>query len=171
MEREYSCCFTGYRPQKFSFALGENNAQNAEFERQLYTAVSELAESGVTVFYCGMAIGFDIIAAEAVLDIMALRPELCLRLVACVPFIEQSKTFSPSWKKRYDAVLQKADKTVLISDKYFKGCYQRRNEYMVKSCDVVLTCFDGKSGGTKNTIDYARKLGRKVININESTDC
>ena len=41
-----------------------------------------------------------------------------------------------------------------------------RNKYMVDNCDFVLTWFDGKTGGTKNTIDYAIKKGRKVININ-----
>jgi len=28
---------------------------------------------------------------------------------------------------------------------------------MVDNADVVLACFDGKAGGTKVTVDYAKK--------------
>lgn len=165
MDREYSCCFTGYRPDKFSFKLGGNNLRNAEFENRLFSAISDLIDTGVTVFYTGMAMGFDIIAAETILDIAKLRDDSSIRLVPCVPFIEQSKNFSSNWKKRYDDVLSKADQTILLSDKYFKGCYMARNKFMVDNSDVVLTCFDGKPGGTKNTLDYAKEKGRKIINI------
>lgn len=38
-----------------------------------------------------------------------------------------------------------------------------RNKQMVERCDLVVACYDGRqTGGTKFTIDYARKLGKKV---------
>lgn len=44
-----------------------------------------------------------------------------------------------------------------------------RNESMVILCSRVLAIWDGKSRGTKYTIDYAKKLDKDVtvININE----
>lgn len=39
----------------------------------------------------------------------------------------------------------------------------KRNEDMVNFSDVVIAFWDGKSHGTKYTIDYAKKLGRRVI--------
>ena len=48
-------------------------------------------------------------------------------------------------------------------EEYDKGCFQRRNEYMVDRCDLCLACFNFKSGGTKNTVDYAMKLGKDIM--------
>ena len=39
---------------------------------------------------------------------------------------------------------------------------------MVDNSDFVLTWFDGKSGGTKNTVDYAFNKGRKIFNLNRT---
>ena len=39
---------------------------------------------------------------------------------------------------------------------------------MVDNSDYVITWFDGQSGGTKNTIRYAKKIGRQIFNIYEN---
>ena len=158
------CCFTGYRPEKFDFSLDENNTMYNKFVDRLFNAVTDLAESGVSEFYSGMAMGFDIIAAETVLDVARLRPDLSLRLVACVPYIEQASAFPKSWKDRYNYILSNCDKALLLSDKYYKGCFQRRNKFMVDSTDFVITYFDGAPGGTKNTVTYAKKQGKGIVN-------
>ena len=165
MGENLRCCFTGPRPQKFSFPLKDDNKDFNDFTLRLYDAIAELISIGVCEFYTGMAMGFDILAAEAVLQIAKLRPELCLRLIACVPFKEQAQKYPGVWKKRYDNVLKNCDEALLLSDNYFSGCYQRRNEYMVNVSDMVLTYFDGKAGGTKNTVMYAMKKERKIVNI------
>lgn len=41
----------------------------------------------------------------------------------------------------------------------------RRNEEMVRLCDSALIFWDGKSKGTKHTIDYAKKLNKDVMVI------
>ena len=35
--------------------------------------------------------------------------------------------------------------------------------YPIELCDVLVAVFDGKSGGTKYTVDYAAKLHRKTL--------
>lgn len=42
---------------------------------------------------------------------------------------------------------------------------QLRNQYMVDASAVLIAVYDGQSGGTKNTVDYARGRGRKIIEI------
>ena len=70
MSEEYnSCCFTGYRPEKFPFDLNGSNPEYLEFENRLFEQVLILAKEGCRTFYCGMAMGFDIIAAETVLAV------------------------------------------------------------------------------------------------------
>ncbi|MBP3308016.1 MAG: hypothetical protein J6L90_01100 [Clostridia bacterium] len=41
----------------------------------------------------------------------------------------------------------------------------KRNEQMVELCDVALIIWDGYSRGTKYTLDYAKKAGKRVILI------
>ncbi len=47
--------------------------------------------------------------------------------------------------------------------RYGKGAPLKRNEEMVKMADAVLVIWDGVSRGTKYTVDYAEKQGKKVI--------
>jgi len=46
--------------------------------------------------------------------------------------------------------------------KYGRGAPIVRNKEMVELCDTVIAFWDGKSKGTKSTIDYAKKLGKEI---------
>ena len=63
----------------------------------------------------------------------------------------------------------KISKTILYPryDLYKKGAPLVRNDQLVDMCDRVLAFWDGKSRGTKHTIDYARKVGKPVNVITE----
>ncbi|MGN1115477.1 MAG: hypothetical protein ACI4TH_02785 [Candidatus Ornithomonoglobus sp.] len=58
----------------------------------------------------------------------------------------------------------KLSKTILRPDyaRYKKGAPLKRNDEMVDMADEVLVVWDGKSRGSKHTIDYAVKIGKKV---------
>ncbi len=160
------CCFTGYRPSKFPFSI--YNAESTEykkFENSLIEEILSLCHNGCRTFYTGMAMGFDIIAAEIVL-LVKNAYNTPLELVCVLPFKNQSENFYPFWKNKYDNIIKQCDSVVCIESEYKKGCYQQRNKFMVENSDYVLTWYDGKSGGTRNTIDYATKIGRYIINTN-----
>jgi predicted Rossmann fold nucleotide-binding protein DprA/Smf involved in DNA uptake len=55
----------------------------------------------------------------------------------------------------------KTDRTV----KYHPRWFLERNKEIVEYSDTVLAFWDGKSKGTAHTIQYAEKIGRKVIVI------
>ncbi len=165
-----SCCFTGYRPQKFPFALEKDDIKYTEFENRLCDTVLSLCERGVFTFYTGMAMGFDIIAAETVLQIRESYNKGAIQIVAAIPFGGQASKFDDAWKKRYDAVLKSVDETVVLSDNYYRGCFWRRNEFMVDNSDVVVTWFDGKKGGTASTLCYAQKNEKEIINLYNGAD-
>ena len=50
-------------------------------------------------------------------------------------------------------------------ERYGRGAPLKRNQEMVNMADFVLVIWDGKSRGTKFTIDYARKVGKQVTVI------
>ena len=47
-------------------------------------------------------------------------------------------------------------------DKYGKAAPLERNKAIVEICDAVVAIWDGKSKGTKFTIDYAKKIGKAI---------
>ena len=51
---------------------------------------------------------------------------------------------------------------------YGRGAPLKRNERMIEICDMALVVWDGRSRGTKYTIDRLKKLGKRVTLINTS---
>ena len=49
--------------------------------------------------------------------------------------------------------------------RYGKAAPIKRNQEMVDMCDEVLVIWDGVSRGTKSTVNYANKIGKKVTII------
>ncbi len=163
-----SCCFTGYRPEKFPFILNSESVKYAELESKLINTVFSLSPGENCTFYTGMAMGFDIIAAEAVLLLKKSRLGDKIKLMCVLPYAGQGEGFPTDWKRRFDTVAECADGIITLSDKYEKGCYFRRNHYMVNNSDCVITWFDGKKGGTAETLAYAERRGRRIINLCDS---
>ncbi len=157
-------CFTGYRPDKFPFSLEKNNTEYKKLISSLTETLINLINNGCSVFYCGMAEGFDLICAEIVLSLK--KKYNNLRLVCVLPFLEHGNAIKYSWKKRYNAVLTKCDEVVYSSEEYHISVFQIRNIYMVDHSDCVITWYDGKKGGTFNTLNYAQKKGKQIINLN-----
>lgn len=166
LDIEKSCCFTGYRPEKFSFPFETDCPEHRQFIGRLMTAIACRIEDGCRAFYTGMAMGFDIVAAEQVALIKKRNREL--RLIGVVPFKGQEEKWNKDWKERYYAVLNDCDEVVTLSDTYERWAFDRRNRFMVDRSRYVITYFDGKPGGTGNTLKYAAKHGREVFNIYET---
>ena len=162
-EFESSCCFTGYRPEKFDFPFDENFEEYRVFMSRLATSVADMIEKGCTTFYTGMAMGFDIIAAEHVALVKKLNRNI--RLIAVIPFAGQEKKWNAVWQSRYHEVLSQCDETVILSQSYTRGAYETRNRDMVDRSRYCITYYDGKQGGTGNTVRYALQHGRTVLNI------
>jgi len=46
-----------------------------------------------------------------------------------------------------------------------RACFQIRTEWKADHSKRVIAIYDGQPGGTKNRIDYARKMGVSLVNI------
>ena len=155
-KRMHRCCFTGHRHEKLT--RGETYIKRA-LERQIKTAIDD----GLYVFITGMARGVDLWAAQIVLKLR--RNNSSIRLICACPFEGFENGWSSVWRDQYRKVLQEADLVRYICEGYNRYCFQKRNEWMVDHASRVIAVFNGESGGTKNTIDYARKCGVPVVTI------
>ncbi len=139
-----NCAFTGHRVLQSDFSF-------ETLEREIRKAI----ERGADTFYCGMAIGFDLLAAETVLQLKTEYGNV--KLIACVPFYGQEKNFSVKDKEKYRSILKSADEKVILSDEYYRGCMQVRNKYMADRADLLITYCKKTTGGTAFTVKYFQK--------------
>ena len=150
------CCFTGHRPDKME--LGEK-----EIKPLLEKVIDDAISDGYVTFITGMAMGTDIWAAEIVLE--RKKRNNILHLICALPHPGFESRRSMTEKMRFNKIIKKADLVKEINDHYFTGCYQVRNEWMVDRSNLVISVFNGKKSGTKNTVDYARRKGVNVVNV------
>lgn len=156
--------FTGYRPEKMPFRESDADPSYLRFRRTLYKIICRLAELGYTDFVSGVALGFDTWVAE---DVLRLRAEQRgVTLECAIPFPTQDEKWRERDRFRRERILAAADKVVTVSPEYTNSAFFLRNRYMVDESDAVVCCYDGKSGGTAYTIDYARQAGKIIIQIN-----
>ena len=142
---EKACVFTGHRQ------LGE------DFSKQkLKKEIKRLILEGVEYFYNGMAMGFDLIAAECVLEYKKNFPNI--KLIACIPCYNQERYFSEADKKRYVKILKNADEAVVLADKYYSGCMQRRDKYMAERAKYMIAYCKKKEGGAAYTVKCFQKF-------------
>lgn len=140
-----SCAFTGHRELYPGFSA-----------RKLKKEIKAMIDRGVTTFYNGMAMGFDLLAAEKVMEWKKSYPQI--RLVLCIPCYGQEKRFSEKDKKRYAKLCKVADEKVVLSDEYYRGCMQARNRYMVERADALIAYCIKAEGGAAYTVRCFRKL-------------
>lgn len=129
----------------------------------LLQTIETLYDRGFRTFLCGMAVGFDLAAGEALVACRERMPGP--RLVAVVPFEGQQRYFPAADRARYERVLSAADQTVVLAPAYHRGCYAVRNNYLVDNSSFLVAWYDGSPGGTEYTVRRARRRGLDVLNL------
>lgn len=140
-----------------------------DFQRMIQSlrrAVLRAVEQGYTVFLSGMSRGFDLWAAETVLELQQTNPQI--ELWALIAFHGMERYWEPEWQQRYTRVLYRARHTISICDRYQPDCYTRRDEELVKRSSRCICYFTGIPGGTAYTVRYAAKSGLTVVNLAEA---
>lgn len=146
------CAFSGHRN------LNSGGFDNGLLDR----VILNLIKNGTNTFLCGMAQGFDLAAAQSVLQY---KKDYDILLVACLPCANQTDTFSEKNRKIYNSVLEQCDKVITLAPVYYSGCMHERDRFMVENSDLLVCYLRKRSGGTFYTVNYARKMGKKIIEL------
>ena len=158
--------FTGHRKERILQGVGNDPRILAQIRKAVAGMVTEQYGQGYKEYYTGMANGFDMAAAEAVLQVKEEYGDIML--VAAVPFRKQPLWFDAEDQLLYTCLLERVDRVVMVSENYHKGCYLRRDEYMVRKADVIVAYWDlVPKGGTFYTVSKALESGKPVINLYE----
>lgn len=135
-----------------------------DIKAELRTKVKALYLKGIRIYLSGMALGFDMLAAEVILSLKAELPSL--KLIAVIPFCGQSNRWNYRDQGRYKRILSEVDDSFILSEGFFKGCYLKRNDFMIDhSCGLIAYYDGGYKGGTFYTFKNAKAKGKDIINL------
>lgn len=152
--RERTVCFTGHR------MMDRKDEQTAS---RLEALLEALYARGYRDFLCGGALGFDTYAAEHVVRLRDRHSDV--KLIFCLPCADQSARWRQADCARYERLLYLSDETRVLSPKYYDGCMQSRNAYMVDRSSICVAYMKRLGGGTLATVRYALSQDLPVINI------
>ena len=155
IDKNSACSFTGHR------AIPDGMTDYL-FQR-IKDGVNYLYSQGVRTFLSGGALGFDALAAEAVIERRKERPDI--RLVIVAPCKDQDKLWSIKDKIRYYKIKKAADDVICLSDHYYRGCMHQRNRYLVDHSTACICYLTEDTGGTAYTVGYAQSKGLKIFNL------
>jgi uncharacterized phage-like protein YoqJ len=156
--QEYACCFTGHReiPEEVAESLtGRLTAQ-----------INDLYANGVKTFLVGGAVGFDTLAAQAVIQCREVHTDI--RLILVIPCQDQASHWKPEDIAVYERIKAMADDAVCLAEHYYRGCMQRRNRYLVDHSGTCVCYLNRASGGTAYTVKYAKSKGKTIFNLAQS---
>ncbi len=154
--REQTCFFTGHR------TIPTEEVQR--IYEKTYTLCAVLTEKlNIRTFVCGGALGFDTLAAKAVLKLREQNQDVRLQLV--LPCREQAKRWGATAQQTYREILAAADAVEYVSEEYTSYCMYARNRRMVdmSCCGIVL--LRRNSGGTAYTVRYANEQDVKLYSV------
>ena len=144
-----TCAFTGHR-----------KGLNDITEQQVEQVVNGLLDENFDTFLVGMALGFDTLCFKVLENIRKVKP---IKIVACIPCESQNIKFTPRQNQLYQQMLALANQRILVSKEYTPTCMQKRNMFMVDNSSVLVAYLRFEKGGTKNTVEYAKRQNKRII--------
>lgn len=157
VEKIRSAFFTGHRE------IDDSAGANISFV--LDYLLKTMVNSGITKFYAGGALGFDTLAALAVLRLKDKFPSVTLELI--LPCRNQTRFWSARDVEVYNYILSQADRVEYIANTYTSTCLHERNNRLVELGDIGVAFLEHSGGGTAYTVNRALNKQKEIINISD----
>ncbi len=153
--RHTVCCFTGHRQLPPDAVPALKQALRRQIEQNI--------ARGILHYFAGGALGFDMLAAEVVLEAADGGAPVTLHLA--LPALDYNKHWSHAQRRQLAALIRRAETAVYLAGQYDNNCMFRRNRYMVDHSGHCISYLTQSYGGTRRTVEYAEKEGLTVTNL------
>lgn len=168
MLKTKTCCFTGSRPQNLTWGFDETDPRCVRLKARLREEIEHVITTrGICHFISGMALGVDTYAAEIVLD---LRDRYPITLECAIPHEGQAERWKEPDRDRYFSIVERCDRETMLQTHYTVDCMFKRNRYMVDHSKLLLAVYNGYPGGTAQTVNYAKQVGREIVFIDPESE-
>ena len=126
-----------------------------------------LAEKEYVVFLVGRDGEFDQFASSAVLRVRKRYRDDNSSLILVLPYARAEYLNN---EESYHNYYSEVEISYEASKAHPKAAIQIRNREMVDRADLILCCIERQQGGAWQTIQYAIKQGKTVINLADGTE-
>lgn len=150
-----TCCFTGHRD------LPRYEEQKV-LTRVRYL-LNPLLDRGVKYFGVGGAMGFDMLAAEYLLNLRDNGGKR-ISIISVLPFPGWRKDWPEAEKERQEQIMKRSDKVTFVAEADSPGVYLLRDRKLVDGSACCISYCHRTTGGTAYTVRYAMKKGIPVYN-------
>ncbi len=155
--------FTGHRPEKIEGYAANPREVELRVREALAEATKMFYRHGYRRFMTGMADGVDLWAADEILRAVESGEMAEAEIVAVVPFKGHHRTtHTPAL---YERVMAEASEVVYICERYHHNCYALRNDYLVDNASALVAYCEGTPGGTRYTMQRAKRQGLTIFDI------
>lgn len=129
---------------------------------ELQLVIDDLYKDGKKYFLTGLGQGFDILAAEVVLECAKKYPSI--ELHAVIPYPGHELCYSDADKVRYKRLYEASTKRIYLNEWFNEEAFAQQVEYMVsESSEVVLFCKELNP-------DVEKLVGNKAWNMYEELE-
>lgn len=148
------CTFAGHREVFLS-----------SVNQDIDNALSELVQSEDDyMFYSGGMGDFDFMCEAAVRRLKKRCPHLNIRLNLVLPYMtNQINRDKDYYQSRFDDIIIPMD----LMGVHYKSAIKKRNRWMVDRADKILAYIYRDFGGAFDTVKYAYRMGKPVLNLAE----
>ena len=130
-----------------------------QLEKQLSPIIKEIIRTKTYVtFLLGRNGEFDLYAATVVKHLQNESGKENNEFICVLPYPEKDMEY---YEQYYDGVVIPES----IGRCYPQGAITKRNRWMVEQADLVVCYVEREKGGAYTALKYAKKLGKKIINI------
>ena len=109
--------------------------------------------------------GFDLLAAEIVLELRESIPELELQMI--LPCKGQDRAYSAGDRVRYREILAAADNVRYTAEDYYEGCMLTRDRVLAAAADACICYLTHSQGGTAYTVRHVLQRDIPLYNLAE----
>lgn len=166
-DRSRTVCFSGHRQEKLPDKGNTSSLKMKVILSMLYYEIYKSIEDGYDTFIVGGSRGIDLMAAEFVYQFIHQGKNI--RLIVAMPHPDFGSNFKGSDLYMRGNAIAEAELVVNVSEKYFEGCYSKRNQFMVNHSSRLIAVVSDWRSGTGQTIRYAQSAGidTRIINADK----
>lgn len=157
------CALAGYTPDRYPGSFASRTAAGENLENRLFAVLHTLLERGVTDFYTALQPGFDILAAECVLELAASGRPAALHCI--LPSEEQANDWPEDWRGRYFEVLERCEASTYIGLHEDRLGLRRAYRQLLDRCNYLVTDYSGLLDELAFAVEYAEARGIEVYPI------
>lgn len=128
-------------------------------EKKLFDLFSELLATEEYIdIYIGRDGEYDIFAASVIKRIKKALGDANITMNLVLPYLKKDIEYYETY---YDSIIVPE----AIAKSHYKAAITKRNRWMVEESELLICYVNCEKGGAFSAMKYAKKLGKRVVNL------